>query len=291
MTEAPTNRDATNLFIALASFALAESTALTVVARDDDKQWLVLLIYVIVVCFTIVWIGCMLWVGHRGPRGEKFNQTSLWYGWITLFWNILLAGIMVALACFRLLPNQTSRRFLPLDEITVKPAFPGDRMLDELERDSGIRLTNYEAWMTLGQSAETGGTKEKDGYSKSVVWLVQLESFDEHFRSTRFKIDVAGDIVAIDAPSCGGIVSGEASANGGKQHIRIIRRAAFLVRVDPRNRNPIFRQLPFSEKGNGLGCDFLLIEPNPAERLVVLLEVRHKADLDLRKVRFVITKI
>lgn len=281
-------KDAVGMFIALASFALAESTALTVVARDDDKQMFVLSIYVIVVLFTLAWIIYMLRLG-RGRHGTAFDRTSMHYGYFTLVWNIVLAVIMLVLAANRLLPNQTSRNFLPFDQIAVQSAYPGDRALIDLESESGVRLTNYEAWIALSQ--RTSGTANKDNSDETttIVWLLQKGHFDDHFRSKRFRVGLTDDTVLIDPRSCGDQSAPTAEAPGG--HIRLLRRAAFLASVEPRHMNPVYRQLPFSESGNELGCDFLLIDPNPSEKLMVVLEVRHPAKLDLKTVDFVITKM
>lgn len=292
-----TTKDATGIFIALASFALAESTALTVVARDDDKQLLVLIIYGVAVVFTIAWIVLML-VSGRTSSATPFDATSIRYGRMTLAWNVILAGLMVVLAFNRLLPNQTARAYLSQKSIPVSLAFDGDRVLEQLEKDEGIRLTGFESWIALCDRPFSGDIQKqtpqagKEVKAKTIVWLKQIQNFDAHFRSKRYRVALDGDI-SFDPESCGEEV---AQGTGNKQAddsktVRLLRRAAFLVRVNPKSGNPEYRQLPFTEYGDALGCDFLLVDPNPRERLLVVIELEHVPSVDPKKLNLQIKEL
>ena len=118
----PDAKDGTSAFIALATFALAQGGALTVVARGEGRTAIVLWIYGVSVLFTIVWIVCLLRMTDPADRAARaFSDTSVTYGRFALWWTAFVALIMVFLGANQLLPNQTYRVAYPAGPIQMNP--------------------------------------------------------------------------------------------------------------------------------------------------------------------------
>ncbi len=112
------DKDGYGVFTALAGFALAQATAVTVVAREEEHKFLVLLVYFVSVLGTLAWIVAML----RAERGvppvggavtptpsRAYDQPSIKFARWVLGWNCLLAAVLIYLGWNNLLPNQTPR--------------------------------------------------------------------------------------------------------------------------------------------------------------------------------------
>src|SRR5262245_47739505 len=103
--------EGTGIFIALATFALAEGGALTAVAKGEGRDSIVLAIYGVIVVFTIGWIVFLLRftaedrTSSATRRIRAFDALTHRYGQVTLIWTFLLALIMFFLALNQLLPN------------------------------------------------------------------------------------------------------------------------------------------------------------------------------------------
>ena len=136
--------DGYSVFIALATFAVAESTALTVVAKGEGQDLVVLWIYAVIVILTGLWIRSMLIVRQvetqEGTTTARypFNESSMRYGRWTLSWTVILGLIMIGLAYLELLPNQTRRTAFLEKDIDCDTLLLQDKVA-QLPKDTSVR--------------------------------------------------------------------------------------------------------------------------------------------------------
>lgn len=101
------SENATAMFATLAGFALAEGAALTVVAKEEGRDTLVLTIYSVAVVFSYIWTRQLLVT--RPAEDKGFDKTTQLHGQFTLAWILFCGSIMFTLGCLGLLPNQEWR--------------------------------------------------------------------------------------------------------------------------------------------------------------------------------------
>jgi hypothetical protein len=254
-TEKP--KDGTSAFIALASFALAQGGALTVVAKGEGREAIVLTIYGITVAMTVVWIIVLLRSQIPGTNLLAYDSTSLRYGRFTLLWNILLAVIMVVLAYYRLLPNQTNRTAYlgRIDSDSFMLASKRDDALAMLTKDIAIRndLQMWVAWLIdLEGQTQSVASSAAQPITQRFVWIEQRERFQSYYK------DVAAKITY------------------DRERFRMSDRVAFLVGPGDDSLHPRYRPVLFRRE-SGMFADTLDIPaPDPNDSLIVIARVESK---------------
>lgn len=244
-------KDGTSAFLGLATFALAEGGALTVVARGEGQTRIVLAIYIIAVSFTLCWIVSVLrstvdeqvlGTGMPTNKVRAYDDTSLKFGRFALSWTIFLAFIMSFLALNQLLPNQTHRVAYTVGSVPInKPSLLASMShpLQRIVSTASIR-DGYEKWVEWTKDAE------------NLVWLEQQDAFTDYY--TSFVANV----------SCVAVPGTAANAE-------IKSGAAFLVRWDSDNNVLTYRQLAF--RSNNKWDIFHVVDPNPGETLLVVVRL------------------
>jgi hypothetical protein len=242
--------DAYGPFNALGSFALAQGAALTVVAKGEGRDALVLSIYAITVTLTGAWIVATLRAtrdastpGQSSQIARAYDAPSIRYGRWTLSWTVFLAIILLELGWMELLPNQTPRIAYNNGTMTCEAT----SMLDRMKRFGGAQA-KMDKWIEwIGKSP-----RQLDG--EQFLWVEQKSPFPDSYKP-----------FAIDLVCNQGYVFGE--------------RVAFLVKTLPGEYQPTYRQIPFRGAGfpevNSATLD--VKDADRGESIVVLLFARDPA--------------
>jgi hypothetical protein len=253
-------------FTSLAGFAVAQSVALTAVAKDESS-FLVITIYAVSVILTILWIWWLL----RALRDETvgtppvtttyraYDRTSITYGRCSLGWTLFVALIMTVLWVKGLLPNQTPR--VPFDKSGAERC--GVMYIDAADpkkyfQDMGGSDEDREAlgvwikWLKIKEECERRSRKPNQPPKRTVL-IKQDQDFKKRY------MPFGGTI------SCNTDYDIDTSA-----------RMCFLVRPDQNSIRPIFRQLAFRREGPlGKFLDtFDAPYADPGEQLFIIVEVQ-----------------
>jgi hypothetical protein len=173
------DKDGYGVFTALAGFALAQATALTVVAREEEHKTLVLLVYFVSVVGTLAWIVAMLRAkrdvvkGGSAAEERAYDQPSIRFGRWVLVWNCLLAIVLIYLGWNDLLPNQTPR--VPFQTAAI----PCDTLFykDYLETLTPAQKDMDEWLGIIAQNAD-----QKQGVGEVFFVIKQQTQFEKSFK-------------------------------------------------------------------------------------------------------------
>jgi hypothetical protein len=262
-------REGYGAFTSLAGFAVAQSVALTAVAKDEDST-LVILIYLFSVLATIAWIWWML----RRLREEQigtpplstvvraYDRPSIQYGRCTLAWTFFVALIMFALWVKGLLPNQTPR--VPFDR-------SGEEACSVMYIDS-VKPRDY--------LQDLGGTpQEREPLGIWIKWFKEKEENQKKKRMvTTVFVKQKQDFKKRYMPFAAKIRCNDAKYRFGD-------RLCYVMKPDQNSIRPIFRQLAFRQ-ATALGPileTFDIPYADPGESLLLVLEIAAKPVLDERK--------
>ena len=267
-------KDGIGAFSALAGFALAQSVALTAVAKDEKFETLVLWIYVVAVAATTAWIWWLVTSikAQDGNQVRWFDQATITYGRCTLVWQFLVAVAMVVLGMNHLLPNQTPRKYFtdyripctvtPIQNVDVTKAGStnADKLLAKgwlgwLQAGAVAKLNEDESKrraIQAGQVPSSGATNQRLKTTTQLVGMVQETAFKPsyHTFAATLKVDP------------GYLIS---------EHV------GFLVR-NVAGEMPTYRQLAFRYDPNSTRFTntFDLIDPNEGEFLVIFAYIEHQ---------------
>jgi hypothetical protein len=240
------DREGYGVFSALATFALAQGAALTAVAKEEDKTWIVLSIYFVTVVATIWWIRSMLAAvkeqrPYAHPRFIRaFDYTSIRYGRWAQGWTIFLSVVLFILGCLGLLPNQTSRAFYNKGDADCDAWIASDRL--QLDSNSERLMDQWIRWI---------GNSGRDDKREKFVWIQTKGTFEQSYKPFNLELRCTSEYEF-----------GE--------------RVAFLVKQEREEYRPTYRQIRFREAGFSTTNAATLEVPdaNRGERIVVLVFAR-----------------
>ena len=246
----PGQRDGFGPFGALGTFALAQGVALTAVAKDSKRIWIVLAVYTFAVLFTIAWIAATLKltiISEKGQPVSAFNSPSLKFGRWTQTWTLFLGAVMFILGLLGMLPNQTWRVFYgkatipstPVPVLTRGAADTGGPK-SSVEEEK-LNMDRWIEWMALGHRPSTD----------QFLWVQQSDPFNDFY----VRFDAYVSIALAPGATLDPV-------------------AAFLVKGDGVPYRPVYRQLPFRRDSNSVNLAVLSVDqPDPGEGLVLLIGV------------------
>jgi hypothetical protein len=258
--KAYSTKEGYSAFNALAGFAVAQGVALTAVAKGEGRTFLVLSIYFVAACLTICWTAKLLHSTREESDDEgasatvrAFDYPSIQHGRFTLAWILVVAGILMLLACLGLLPNQTMREYFSGD-IKLSSSYFASRSTDrfagiEGSRDDRQALDMWLKWI------------KSDEGDNNLVWLEQLTPFPAHQKS--LNVELKYDSTLVD----------------------VSKRVAFLVKADRDSARPNLRQMQFDldppnfDQSNKL----TLVEPDPGELLVIMCYVEARPKKSIKR--------
>jgi hypothetical protein len=250
-------KDGYGPFSALAGFAVAQSAALTAVAKGEKYRLTVLSVYAASVLVTAIWIRSMLRaVRHELPEpsngapaagpGETFrayDRPSITYGRWTLTWICFVGALMIYLGIRGLLPNQIDRdEYLKLPiECKVEPMSNRGGSWPFIGGTAAERATMdiWQKWL----SKTTLDEPEK----QRIIWIEQTDKFQGNYRT----------------------ITCDLSYNS---NFKIRGRDAFLVRSDSGSVRPVYRQCAFRLNMQDFSdTDTLYLnDPNDGETVVII---------------------
>lgn len=258
--------EGTSGFLALATFALAEGGALTVVARGEGQTIIVLIIYTVAVIFTLFWIVATLrtTVTEGGAEVRAYDGPSTQYGRFALHWTVFLALIMTFLAWNRLLPNQTHRNAYKNPDIKITPMLLQSRISDVLSflgmPDSRPDAATWIQWLSTYENRTIQAASDcSSDVSDRFLWIEASSRFDDFY--TTFPVRLKYD----------------------DKQIVIQDRVAFLINKESRTDCPIYRQMFFRKTGDDPQDIVDIKDPNPGDVLVILLQVAPTKDKNLNE--------
>ena len=297
------DKDGYGPFTALATFALAQGAALTVVARGEERVWLVLAIYAVAVAFTVRWIQAQLAAvksqppaagsaaplaaivppakGPPAPAGawttrRAYDRPTITYGRWTQGWTLVLAVVLIYLGTQGLLPNQTRRTAFLKDDIPVDFNSVQNRRQGALApRGDQAAREQFDVWVRwLAEGDELYARARKAEPAAPVEQKVAGKQNQPPQPDRRLIwVEQRADFQQF-------YKSFTARLTYATDKIELRERVAFLVRRDAGSPRPIYRQVQFRPNRDGGASDiFEVTEPNPDEILVILVYVRSKEKL------------
>ncbi len=235
-----TEKDGYSPFNALATFALAQGAALTAVARGEGRDKIVLSIYAIAVVLTICWIRAMLRATKTVPDGQRplraYDAPTIRYGrWVQL-WTLILSVILFVLGTLELLPNQTPR--IPYDRGTI---WCDAWAIADRPKVSGGRQGLMDKWIEWLSRSASGGRRQQ------LLWIESKSPFPASYKPFVVTLRCNADYAF-----------GE--------------RVAFLVKDEPGEYRPTYRQIWFQEEGVSTTdhAELEIIDAARDERVVIL---------------------
>jgi len=255
------SKDGYSAFNALAGFAVAQAVALTAVAKGEGRTMLVLSIYFVATCLTILWTARLLRATRQEANGQgaaetvrAFDLPSIQHGRFTLTWILVVAVVLIVLAWLGLLPNQTSREYYA-GGIKLAPSYFESRVQDHLAGVEGSKDDRQEMDIWLSWIQPQIG-KDK------LVWLEQTNPFPAHQKSMNVQLTYDADLISVS------------------------RRVAFLVKPDGASDRPNLREMKFDlapptfDQSDRL----TLVEPDPDEALLIMCFVEARPGKTLTSV-------
>jgi hypothetical protein len=254
------SKDGYSAFNALATFALAQGAALTVVAKGEGREGLVLTIYAAAVFLTVLWIRAMLCserleiIGNppRNTTYRAYDKPSIRYGRWTLTWTLVVGLVMLFLGYNQLLPNQTRRvAFLPKGTIECEVWLMLDRLQETAKGNTRREQRSLGQWVTWMAEANSSDAK------KRLLWIEQKTDFKDNYKTFFAKLEYA------------------------REQYELGDRVAFLVSPSIGYNPPVYRQLSFRLDDKRF-TDFLeVFEPNPNDYLLIIAVITHKERKDV----------
>ncbi|MGK2910550.1 MAG: hypothetical protein ACSLE1_12235 [Sphingobium sp.] len=242
-------------FVALAGFAVAQGVALTAVAKGEDRERIVICIYVVMVLLTLAWTSFML----RRRRAEAigtpakyrvrraFDRPSTQFGRWTFGWISMIGIIMFLLGANKLLPNQKYRESFTAKDIPASVMYLNEKLAKS--KTMSPNQESFDNWISWIKKAYPNN----DNSTERIIWIEQNVAFDKSHDS--FALDLSYKSVSFDIES----------------------RVAFLVTPDSTSSKPMYRQIKFRTDNEGRVSNTLdVTEPNSREYVAIMLVLQGK---------------
>lgn len=242
-------RDGYSPFNTLATFALAQGAALTVVAKGEGRDTLVLTIYAVAVLVTLIWIWFMLSAYRLQPDGTRiraYDEPTIRYGRFTLFWTIVLGMVMSLLGALGLLPNQSTY-----------VAYKGGDIIPNVYEFSEIKGSDRDQSLNkwIGALNDAGAVKYLEPPARLVI-IEQSGNFGGQYPIKPFRMSLDCD----------------------SSKFVFLDRYAFLRSRESATNPFVYRQLEFDDGDFPAtsSASFYVHEARPDERLFVIAYVQLK---------------